>query len=401
MFNMRVLAANIRRARISNKITQSELADKVLVTTQAVSKWEKGLSCPDVSNLCMLSDVLKISVDELLGNAEAQKYGRTMIGIDGGGTKTEFILFSEYGDIIGHLMLEGSNPNSCGMDQTYRVLKNGIDKLLLRGSNVCGIFAGIAGINSGNNLETVQNFLKHTYPLMKIKCRSDIMNVIGCALNPEQCTVVISGTGSVVYAKEKEQLHRVGGWGYLLDTAGSGYDIGRDAICAALAQRDGIGAETLITELVENKLRGPVIKALNVIYEKDNQYIASYAPIVFEAGRRGDRIACSIIEKNAKRLSVLIGSAIEKYRVGNKVILSGSLLTKESIFVQIIQREKPELELLVPQFPQVFGACIQCCFMCLVNTDLFMDRFSAEYRRQILQKETDEVREDAENGDEK
>ena len=44
MFNMRVLAANIRRARISNKITQSELADKVLVTTQAVSKWEKGVS---------------------------------------------------------------------------------------------------------------------------------------------------------------------------------------------------------------------------------------------------------------------------------------------------------------------------------------------------------------------
>lgn len=76
-----------------------------------------------------------------------------MIGIDGGGTKTEFVLFTEEGRILNRIQLEGCNTNSCGLERTFKILKSGIDVLLTNRSEVSGIFEGISGFASGDNLE--------------------------------------------------------------------------------------------------------------------------------------------------------------------------------------------------------------------------------------------------------
>lgn len=47
-------------------MTQLELAEKMGVTDKAVSKWERDLSCPDVSSLPRLAEILGVSVDELM-----------------------------------------------------------------------------------------------------------------------------------------------------------------------------------------------------------------------------------------------------------------------------------------------------------------------------------------------
>ena len=52
-----------RRAGMS----QEEMADKLYVTRQALSKWENGLSIPQVDTLCMISKMFSVSTDELLG----------------------------------------------------------------------------------------------------------------------------------------------------------------------------------------------------------------------------------------------------------------------------------------------------------------------------------------------
>lgn len=49
-------------------MTQEFVAEKVGVSRQAVSKWEKGLSEPSTSNLIVLSKVFGVSVEELLKN---------------------------------------------------------------------------------------------------------------------------------------------------------------------------------------------------------------------------------------------------------------------------------------------------------------------------------------------
>lgn len=55
--------------RKEKHLTQKELADRLHITDKAVSKWERGLSCPDIALLSNLAQILDITVDELL-NAE-------------------------------------------------------------------------------------------------------------------------------------------------------------------------------------------------------------------------------------------------------------------------------------------------------------------------------------------
>jgi tellurite methyltransferase len=62
-----ILAGNIARYRKAQKLTQEELAGKLGLTFQAVSKWETGQTMPEVDTLTALARELKISVDKLLG----------------------------------------------------------------------------------------------------------------------------------------------------------------------------------------------------------------------------------------------------------------------------------------------------------------------------------------------
>ena len=63
----------ISSVRKSKNMTQKELADLLHVTDKAVSKWERGISCPDIGTLPALADVLGISTDELLRCREIRR----------------------------------------------------------------------------------------------------------------------------------------------------------------------------------------------------------------------------------------------------------------------------------------------------------------------------------------
>lgn len=73
---------NLRTIRKANGISQEELAERLHVVRQTISKWEKGLSVPDADMLIRIAEIFEKSVSELLGspiempeeaNAVAQK----------------------------------------------------------------------------------------------------------------------------------------------------------------------------------------------------------------------------------------------------------------------------------------------------------------------------------------
>ena len=59
----------IMRLRKEHGMTQDQLANALGITFQAVSKWENGVSSPDISTLPLLADLFGVSVDQLLGRA--------------------------------------------------------------------------------------------------------------------------------------------------------------------------------------------------------------------------------------------------------------------------------------------------------------------------------------------
>ena len=67
------MARFITELRKSKGLTQKELAQQLGITDKAVSKWERGLSCPDISLLTTLSDILGITTSELLNGEKAEE----------------------------------------------------------------------------------------------------------------------------------------------------------------------------------------------------------------------------------------------------------------------------------------------------------------------------------------
>ncbi len=309
---------------------------------------------------------------------------RMMIGIDGGGTKTEFVLFSESGRIEESFILEGSNPNVSGMEKTFSVLQKGIARIMRNSSQIVGIFAGISGCAAKKNSQAVTEFLQKNYPDTKIQCDTDILNVLGNIPNVTNCITAISGTGSVVYAYENGKLNRLGGWGYLLDPEGSGYGLGRDAMRAVLAENDGIGKATLLTELVETQLGSSVWEQIDRIYAENSRYIASFAPLVFDAAYQGDSVANEILEHHMKHMAFLINQAVRQYDCGDTVLMAGGLLKhKEIVLKHITQHLEKPMNIIVPTRPQVYGACVQCCKLCGIDTKAIEQNFETEYKKRM------------------
>ena len=70
MFDMRKFDGYISRLRKKSDMTQSELAEKLNVTRQAVSKYENGCSFPDVSILALIAEAFGVTLGDLINSGE-------------------------------------------------------------------------------------------------------------------------------------------------------------------------------------------------------------------------------------------------------------------------------------------------------------------------------------------
>ncbi len=65
-----MISVNLRILRKANKFTQEEVAEKINVSRQAVAKWEKGDSLPDINNCMSLAELYGITIDNLVKETE-------------------------------------------------------------------------------------------------------------------------------------------------------------------------------------------------------------------------------------------------------------------------------------------------------------------------------------------
>lgn len=68
-----MVGKNIKKAREGKGLSQEQLAERLNVTRQAVSNWERGKTQPDIEMLQRLSEVLEVSVEELIYGEKAKK----------------------------------------------------------------------------------------------------------------------------------------------------------------------------------------------------------------------------------------------------------------------------------------------------------------------------------------
>lgn len=378
MYQPSQLGANIRHFRKVRGLTQAALAKALFLTPQNISKWENGQSVPDVENLCRVADALDVGVERLLGNAQSA-HGKLMVGIDGGGTKTEFCLFDERGCVLARERLGGTNPNVYGIEGAISTLKKGIDAVTVRENGICAIFAGIAGCGVESNRRAVLSALKKAYPGVRIEVKNDAYNVIYSTAHFDRCIMTIMGTGSVVFAKTPTQLHRLGGWGYLFDNGFSGYAIARDGVMAALAAEDGTGEPTVLLDILQEKLGDGVFQSIPTLYGMPKEELAALAKDVFAAYAAGDRVAEQILQARAAALRHLIDCAADRFDVGTHVVLAGGLTRDREIVLSLLDTKRYTYE--IPTLPPIYGACCYCARMLGEPPTDFLESFEASYNK--------------------
>ncbi len=158
------------------------------------------------------------------------------LGIDGGGSKTTFLLVDEYYNEICHVDSGPSNCVSVGEDAARTAITNGISQLTEQPDIVCAGFAGAARPDAAAFYKRV---LQELIPGSQIIIESDAFIASIGAIGIDPGVLLIAGTGSIVIGRDlNRNMFRVGGWGPYFGDEGSGFWIGREAVRAALRSAD-------------------------------------------------------------------------------------------------------------------------------------------------------------------
>lgn len=281
-----------------------------------------------------------------------------LLGIDGGGTKTEFLLTDLCGKEIRRKVLGSSNPVNIGIENTKSILRQGISEICAdRDLKQISVFAGLAGGISGDNKSVIGSFLSD-FGFGAADNGSDTDNALEAALKKENGVAVIMGTGIIGYTQIDGVKHRIGGWGYLIDKGGSGFSYGSDALDCAFRHLDGRGGSSVIFQLVEERLNKPLAEAVADIYSGGAAYIASFAPAVFQAYEKGDNEAEKIIEKNTKEAARIIKTGFDflENKDGKAVICGGMCRRKDILEPFLIRHLGTDYPLIFSDEPVINGA---------------------------------------------
>ena len=241
----KIFADKLKSLRKQRGLRQNDVANAVGYSEKSVSKWESGKVLPPVNALLALCDVFGVELADLLDIKHETSY---FLGIDGGATKTDFVLANANGDIIRKKRLGSTNAFDIGLNAAKALLTEGINDIC-RGISIrkISMYAGLSGGTSGNMRQIFGEFF-NSFGFNKALSGSDANNILSAGLGNRDGVALIMGTGSSAFIQKDGKVYRAGGLGYLFDGGGSGYDIGRSAIKYACMQEDLTGGQTIIND---------------------------------------------------------------------------------------------------------------------------------------------------------
>ena len=122
--------------------------------------------------------------------------------------------------------------------------------------------------------------------------------------------LVISGTGCIAVGSNGQgQMHRCGGWGWLLDGAGSAMDIGRDGLALSVQMADGRLQDTALRSDLWQALGVTTPQALKALVVQPSFGAAGFArlaPVIDQRAQAGDAQAQALVQRSAEALATLV-----------------------------------------------------------------------------------------------
>ncbi|MEY2525586.1 MAG: N-acetylmuramic acid 6-phosphate etherase, partial [Verrucomicrobiota bacterium] len=264
------------------------------------------------------------------------KPAERILGVEGGGTKTAWVLVERDGEelrIVDQGKLPPSNLRLTAPDRLRAILSE-----LPKEIDRAGIF--LAGCGTDEDRQSLLRLCAEIWPGAKIITGSDRDSGLAAALGHADGIAVNAGSGSSVTGRRGEKIEKAGGWGHILGDAGGGYFLVIQALRLILREYDLHRGEVQFTERV---LRALSLNNLDEIVRwaqtADKMEVAMLAPVIFEAAAEGDTRVMEIIEEGARCLCEYTEAvATRLHLLAPKVILLGGLFHRDSIYTHAFKR---------------------------------------------------------------
>lgn len=311
------------------------------------------------------------------------------IAIDAGGNKTEGVLFDQTGEILAIVSGRGANPFDLGPSETSERLNAAVSALKKHLPADAKLSAVFGSISAAYYYPEIEQQLARNAGCAHCKLDGVVSSVMAAMLGHEDGVCLISGVGSYVCVREAGK-HRffIGSTGYMLDTEGSAFVLGQQAINAAQRERDGRGPKTMLTTLLEKEMQETVLEHLPVIYSAGRAYIASFAHNVFTARSLGDPVATEIFDRGVQYYADAMQVAYQRMGRPFRAALGGGVFLHFPEYVEAVRAKAPEgCELLLLDTPALYGGALEAIWLTGKEPEAgFRDRFVAAFRQVPVEK---------------
>lgn len=297
------------------------------------------------------------------------------LGVDGGGTKTAFVLIDGEGRILARHEDSTSYYLEIGLEATEQVLKRGTLAVLQQaGADVDRLrfaFFGLPAYGEDSSLQTRLDALPASFvPAGRYICGNDMICGWAGSLAGRDGISVVAGTGSIAYGEYRGHQARAGGWGELFSDEGSAYWIACAGLSLFSRMSDGRAAKGPLHTLMRQRLElGDDLDLCGHIYTRlgaQRGAIAQISNLVGEAALQGDEQARAIFVAAAGELAGLIGAVRTKLSVPPGLALpvshSGGVFKSGALIMEPLRQklaEQPEFFVLgEPLLPPDIGAAL-------------------------------------------
>jgi N-acetylglucosamine kinase-like BadF-type ATPase len=298
---------------------------------------------------------------------------RYYLGIDGGGTKTRVCIINDKKETI---HLETTGPSSIDtVSEATTILA--IKEVLTSFHNTYhffpkfkSVFAGLGGIIDESDSQRIQELLYQLPGVDKdtlIYVKNDIENALACGGIEDEGVVLICGTGSVCFGRDKYgQTHKTGGWGYREGDSGSAYDLGRNALKLAVRSLDGrIESDEFTEEVcktVEMHESKDILAVMNN-YVPNRTKTAELAPLVTKYANLDSDYAYMLVDKATDELQLLVETVFKKLEMSKKqIVIVGSLGNADGVFKSLlhnkIKKINSNIEIISPKTDPAIAAAL-------------------------------------------
>jgi N-acetylglucosamine kinase-like BadF-type ATPase len=235
------------------------------------------------------------------------------LGVDGGGTKTHFVVVDRDGNLVGSCEGPNSYYPEIGIDGLRDVLAEGLaavfDPAGIDGSAIAHAFFGLPAYGEDSAAQVLLDALPE--PLLghrRYRCGNDMVCAWAGSLGGEDGVNIVAGTGSIGYGERRGRSARAGGWGEVLGDEGSAYWIAVQGLNVFTRMSDGRLSKGPLYETfrAEFDLGADLDLCAKVMSEHTRGSIAAMSRLVACAAHDGDSSAIRIFGEAARELAAIV-----------------------------------------------------------------------------------------------